>query len=155
METRQAFYKGGNLKTIRHIKGRSESRIEKYRLLDFFWLPAFLARPLEDGGAGMGVVGSLGWIVPVQIGAYLGYLTFGFIADRIGRRTTFVLFMVSAAVLVPVYGQMARSPMVLMLLGPLLGYFGFGYFSLFGGFVAASRCERRSRPSTQGRLNRG
>ena len=39
----------------------------------FFWLPAFLARPVAQGGAGMGVVGSLGWMIPVQIGAYFGY----------------------------------------------------------------------------------
>jgi len=102
----------------------------------FFWLPGFLARPIAQGGAGMGVVGSLAWIIPVQIGAYFGYLTFGFIADRIGRRRTFVLFVLSAALLVPIYGQMARSPLVLMLLGPLLGYVGHGYFSMFGSFVA-------------------
>ena len=84
----------------------------------------------------MGVVGSLGWIIPVQIGAYFGYLTFGFIADRFGRRPTFIAFMLIAALLVPVYGQMARSPLVLMLLGPVLGYFGHGYFSMFGSFVA-------------------
>jgi MFS family permease len=102
----------------------------------FFWLPAFLARPLSQGGAGMGVVGSLAWIIPVQIGAYLGYLTFGFIADRLGRRRTFILFMLAAAVLVPVYGQMARNPTILMLLGPVLGYFGHGYFSMFGSFIA-------------------
>jgi hypothetical protein len=102
----------------------------------FFWLPAFLARPITQGGAGMGVVGSLPWIIPVQLGAYFGYLTFGFIADRIGRRTAFVLYMVAAAVLVPIYGQMARSPFVLLALGPLIGYFGYGYFSMFGGFVA-------------------
>src|SRR5687767_10071862 len=102
----------------------------------FFWLPAFLARPVEQGGAGMGVVGSLPWIIPVQLGAYFGYLTFGFIADRIGRRQAFVLYMISAAVLVPIYGQMARSPVVLLLLGPLIGYFGYGYFSMFGSFVA-------------------
>ena len=102
----------------------------------FFWLPAFLARPIDQGGAGMGVVGSLGWIIPVQVGAYLGYLTFGFIADRLGRRRTFVLFMLGAAVLVPIYGQMARSPITLMLLGPVLGYFGHGYFSVFGSLVA-------------------
>ena len=102
----------------------------------FFWLPAFLARPLAQGGAGMGVVGSLAWIIPVQIGAYFGYLTFGFIADRLGRRQAFVLYMLCAALLVPIYGQMARSPTVLMLLGPLLGYFGYGYFSMFGSFVA-------------------
>ncbi len=102
----------------------------------FFWLPGFLARPVTQGGAGMGIVGSLGWIIPVQIGAYFGYLTFGFIADRIGRRRTFILFMIGAAVLVPIYGQMARSPLMLMLLGPLLGYLGHGYFSMFGSFVA-------------------
>lgn len=102
----------------------------------FFWLPAFLARPVSQGGAGMGVVGSLGWIIPVQIGAYLGYLTFGFIADRLGRRRTFVLFMLAAALVVPIYGQMARNPTVLLLLGPVLGYFGYGYFSMFGSFIA-------------------
>ena len=102
----------------------------------FFWLPAFLARPVAEGGAGMGVVGSLGWIIPVQVGAYFGYLTFGFIADRIGRRRTFILFMLAAALLVPIYGQMARSPAALMLLGPVLGYFGHGYFSMFGSFIA-------------------
>jgi MFS family permease len=102
----------------------------------FFWLPGFLARPVEQGGAGMSVVGSIGWIIPLQIGAYLGYLTFGFIADRVGRRRTFILFMVAAALIVPIYGQMARNPLVLMLLGPLFGYVAHGYFSMFGGFIA-------------------
>ena len=101
----------------------------------FFWLPSFLARPIAQGGAGLGT-GSLWWIIPTQIGAYLGYLTFGFIADRFGRRRTFVLFMVSAAVLVFIYGRMGARPTVLMLLGPVLGYFGHGYFSMFGSFVA-------------------
>jgi MFS family permease len=102
----------------------------------FFWLAPFLSRPVAQGGAGLGVVGSVQWILLLQLGAYLGYLTFGFIADRLGRRNTFVLFMLCAAAIVPVYGQMARSPMVLLVLSPLLGYFGHGYFSLFGGFVA-------------------
>jgi MFS family permease len=102
----------------------------------FFWLPPFLSRPVEQGGAGMGVVGSLQWIIFMQIGAYLGYLTFGFIADKLGRRRTFILFMLCAAAIVPVYGQMARNPTVLLILSPLLGYFGHGYFSLFGGLIA-------------------
>jgi len=102
----------------------------------FFWLPSFLSRPVEQGGAGMGVVGSLGWLIPVQVGAYFGYLTFGFLADRFGRRRTFIAFMISAAALVPIYGQFARSPLTLLALGPLFGYVGHGYFSLFGGFIA-------------------
>ena len=102
----------------------------------FFWLPSFLARPVTQGGAGMGVVGSLAWIIPVQLGAYLGYLTFGFLSDRFGRRRMFVLFMLCAAVLVPLYGSLATHRTALIVLGPVLGYFGHGYFSMFGSFIA-------------------
>jgi MFS family permease len=102
----------------------------------FFWLPGFLARPVEQGGAGMSIVRSAGWIIPVQIGAYIGYNSFGFIAEKFGRRRTFVAYLVTAAILVPLYGQMARSPGILMALGPLLGFVGYGYFSLFGSFLA-------------------
>ncbi len=102
----------------------------------FFWLPGFLARPVEQGGAGMSIVRSAGWIIPVQIGAYIGYNSFGFIAEKLGRRRTFVTYLVTAAILVPLYGQMARSPGILMALGPLLGFVGYGYFSLFGSFLS-------------------
>jgi len=102
----------------------------------FFWLPGFLARPVEQGGAGMSIVRSAGWIIPVQIGAYIGYNSFGFIAEKFGRRRTFVAYLVTAAVLVPLYGQLGRSPGILMALGPLLGFVGYGYFSLFGSFLA-------------------
>jgi MFS family permease len=102
----------------------------------FFWLPGFLARPVEQGGAGMSIVRSAGWIIPVQIGAYIGYNSFGFIAEKFGRRRTFIAYLVTAAILVPLYGQMARSPGILMALGPLLGFVGYGYFSLFGSFLA-------------------
>ena len=102
----------------------------------FFWLPGFLATPVERGGAGMTIVRSAAWIIPVQLGAYIGYNSFGFIADRFGRQRTFICYLTAAAVLVPVYGQMARSPLVLMALGPVLGFVGYGYFSMFGSFLA-------------------
>jgi MFS family permease len=102
----------------------------------FFWLPGFLATPVERGGAGMSLVRSMGWIIPMQLGAYFGYLSFGFIADRVGRRRTCALFLTTAALLVPLYGGMARSPEVLMVIGPVLGFVGHGYFSMFGAFLA-------------------
>jgi hypothetical protein len=40
------------------------------------------------------------------------------------------------AILVPVYGQLARSPLSLMLLGPAIGFADHGYFSVFGAFLA-------------------
>jgi len=102
----------------------------------FTWIPAFLASPVDQGGAGMSIVKSTGWIIPTQIGAFLGYASFGFVSDRIGRKFSFFIYLVGAAVLVPIYGRMAASPGVLMALGPLLGFFGHGYFSVFGAMLA-------------------
>ena len=102
----------------------------------FTWLPGFLSKPLVQGGAGMSIVKTSGWIIPMQIGAFCGYLSFGFISDRFGRKPTFIFYLITAAILVPIYGQMARSDSVLLLLGPFIGFFGSGYFSLFGAMLA-------------------
>ena len=102
----------------------------------FTWLPGFLSKPLLQGGAGMSIVKTSGWIIPMQIGAFCGYLSFGFISDRFGRKPTFIFYLITAAILVPIYGQMARSDSVLLLLGPFIGFFGSGYFSLFGAMLA-------------------
>jgi MFS family permease len=102
----------------------------------FTWVPAYLASPVESGGAGMTIVRSSGWIVPMQVGAFLGYVLFGVLADRFGRRPVFIAFVLGAAALVPVYGQMALQPAALMALGPLIGFFGHGYFSVFGVMLA-------------------
>jgi MFS-type transporter involved in bile tolerance (Atg22 family) len=102
----------------------------------FTWMPSYLSSPVARGGAGMSVVQSTGWIVPMQIGAFLGYTLFGFLADRFGRRPVFLTFVLSAAVLVPIYGQWGRHQTALMLMGPLIGFFGHGYFSVFGAMLA-------------------
>jgi MFS family permease len=98
----------------------------------FTWMPSFFSLPIEQGGAGLGIVKSSGWIIPMQIGAFFGYASFGFFADRFGRRPVFAFFLVCAAILVPIYGQLARHDVVLLVLGPFIGFFGHGFFSVFG-----------------------
>jgi putative sialic acid transporter len=115
----------------------------------FTWLPGFLATSAEEGGAGMSIVKSVAWIIPTQIGAFFGYLSFGFISDRIGRRPAFIAFLLAAAVLVPIYGHMARSPWALMATGPLLGFFSHGYFSVFGAMLS-ELFDTRVRATGQG-----
>lgn len=102
----------------------------------FTWIPSYLSSPAARGGAGMSVVQSSAWIVPMQAGAFFGYASFGFFADRYGRRPVFLVFVLGAALLVPVYGHWGRYPAVLMALGPLIGFFGHGYFSVFGAMLA-------------------
>jgi MFS family permease len=102
----------------------------------FTWVPQYLARPEAEGGAGLGVVKSTPWIVAMQAGAFLGYVSFGFLSDRFGRRPAFLGFVLAAAAVVPVYAMQARQPWVLMLMGPLVGFFGHGYFSVFGAMLA-------------------
>jgi MFS family permease len=102
----------------------------------FTWLPAYLGAPREQGGAGLTVLKTSAWMVPVQLGAFLGYVSFGFLADRWGRRPVFAGFVICAAALVPVYGAAAGWPIGLLLLGPAPGYFGHGYFSVFGALLA-------------------
>jgi putative sialic acid transporter len=115
----------------------------------FTWMPGFLATSVEQGGAGMSIVKSVAWIIPTQIGAFFGYLSFGFISDRIGRRPAFIVFLLAAAVLVPIYGYMARNPLMLMVTGPLLGFFSHGYFSVFGAMLS-ELFDTRVRATAQG-----
>jgi MFS family permease len=102
----------------------------------FTWLPAYLASPIEKGGAGLSLVRSAAWIAPLQIGAFFGYISFGFFADRFGRRATFLVFVLTTALLVPAYALLGRNAALLLALGPLVGYFGHGYFSALGAMAA-------------------
>lgn len=102
----------------------------------FTWVPAYLATPVEKGGAGLSIVKSSAWVAPMQIGALLGYLLFGLLSDRVGRRPSFALFLTGAAVVTVLYGGAARSPETLLLLGPLVGFFGHGYYSAFGSILS-------------------
>ncbi|MBM3787426.1 MAG: MFS transporter [Acidobacteria bacterium] len=102
----------------------------------FTWVPAYLATPVEKGGAGLSIVRSSAWIAPMQIGALAGYLLFGVLADRFGRRPSFAAFLTGAAIVTVLYGGAARSPQTLLWLGPLVGLFGHGYYSAFGAILS-------------------
>jgi MFS family permease len=114
----------------------------------FTWIPSFLGRPVEEGGAGLSILRTSTWIILMQVGMWLGYVTFGFIADWIGRKRSYVAYLLTAAVLVPIYGA-TREPAALLALGPLVAFFGTGYFSGFGA-VSAELFPTSIRATAQG-----
>jgi MFS family permease len=75
------------------------------------------------------------FVIAMQVGMWFGYVSFGFIADAIGRKRTYVIYVLAAAVLLPMYGFL-RVPVLLLLLGPFVAFFGTGYFSGLGALVA-------------------
>ncbi len=99
------------------------------------WVPAYLLLPPDQGGVGLSTLGSSAIVVIGQIGMWLGYISFGFISDAIGRKRTYVMFVLLAGVLLPIYG-LTRNAVALLALGPFLMFFGFGYFSGFGALSA-------------------
>ncbi len=114
----------------------------------FTWIPAFLSLPVSRGGAGLDIIKTSTWIIFMQAGMWAGYVSFGFISDRIGRRNTYVGYIFIAALLVPLYGS-TRDPMMLLAIGPLVGFFGTGYFSGFGA-ITAELFPTEIRASAQG-----
>jgi MFS family permease len=101
----------------------------------FTWIPGFLSASRARGGAGLSIVQTSGFVVPMQLGAFAGYVLFGFLADAIGRRRAFCLYVVGAALLTPIYGA-TRDERILLALGPAIGFLGTGFFSLFGTMLA-------------------
>ena len=99
------------------------------------WVPAYLRLSPTQGGIGLASSTMSWFVIAMQVGMWFGYVSFGFIADAIGRKRTYVIYLVTAAVLLPIYGFL-RVPTALLLLGPFVAFFGTGYFSGLGALVA-------------------
>ena len=99
------------------------------------WVPAYLSIPEAQGGIGLRTTTMSWFIVAMQVGMWLGYISFGYITDAIGRKPVYVAYLLMASVLLPLYG-FTRNPLVLLLLGPFVAFFGTGFFSGFGAVTA-------------------
>jgi MFS family permease len=99
------------------------------------WVPSYLQQPIESGGAGLTSARMTWFIIAMQGGMWLGYVTFGIVSDSIGRKRTYVGYLVLAAVLVYAYAS-TSNPWLLLALGPVTAFFATGYFSGFGAVTA-------------------
>ena len=97
----------------------------------FFWIPQFLA---SEKGVGLDTKGFI-WIIPINMGAFIGCNTFGFISDKLGRRPVFIAYLLIMAVLVWFFGN-ATTLKEILILGPLIGFFGTGFYSGFGSIFS-------------------
>ncbi len=93
------------------------------------WLPTFLKTT-----RGLSVLNTGGYLFVVIVGSFVGYLISAWLADRLGRRRTLILFAVCSFVTVTAYTFLPISNRLMLVLGFPLGFFASGSFSPVGAF---------------------
>lgn len=95
------------------------------------WLPTYLKTERH-----LSVLNTGSYLLVLIVGSFMGYLTSAYLSDQMGRRNCFILFAVSAAVLVVMYTQIPITDTVMLFLGFPLGFFLSGIFSGMGAFLS-------------------
>ncbi|WP_087688304.1 MFS transporter [Pandoraea sp. PE-S2R-1] len=94
------------------------------------WLPTFLSQKL-----GFSLTKSGLWTAATVVGMMFGVWAFGQLADRIGRRPTFLIYQAGAVVMVLVYAQLT-DPTVMLFAGALMGMFVNGMVGGYGTLMS-------------------
>lgn len=93
------------------------------------WLPTFLRTT-----RGLTVLNTGGYLSVVIVGSFAGYIVSAWLADRLGRKRTLILFAVCSFVTVTAYTYLLISNPIMLVLGFPLGFFASGSFSPIGAF---------------------
>ncbi|MFJ9213616.1 MFS transporter [Streptomyces sp. NPDC102264] len=96
------------------------------------WVPTYLKTE-----RGLTVVGTGGYLAFLISGAFTGYLTGGYLTDRLGRKKNIAIFAVLSAVAILAYINIpAGADGLLLVLGFPLGFCMSAIFSGFGSFLS-------------------
>jgi MFS family permease len=93
------------------------------------WMPDYLRNE-----RGLSILNSTGYLAVLICGAFCGYLTGGFLSDRLGRRLQFLLFAIGAGIVAVTYTSLSFGNTAMLVLGFPLGFFASGVFSAMGAF---------------------
>lgn len=95
----------------------------------YIWLPSMLL------ARGLGLVGSLQYVLLMSLAQLPGYFLTGYLADRVGRRWTFVALMLLSAISAGIFG-ISVQPAEVFLWGALLNFFNAGAVALAYAYTA-------------------
>lgn len=94
------------------------------------WLPRYLSTQFN-----LNLTNSSIWTAVTVVGMMSGIIIFGQLADRIGRRKTFWIFQIGAALSVLAYSQIT-DPALLLAGGFIMGAFANGMLGGYGALMA-------------------
>lgn len=94
------------------------------------WMPSFLSKQL-----GFNLTRSALWTSVTILGMMAGIWVFGQLADRIGRKPSFLIFQAGAVVMVLLYARL-DDPQALLWCGALMGMFVNGMLGGYGALMS-------------------
>ncbi len=94
------------------------------------WIPSWLAKD-----RGMSIVSSMNYIIIMNVGGVIGFILFGLIADRFGRKPPAYVALVASTLAVIVFVNI-RSADLLLWYAPLYAFFTYPIFGLYGGYLS-------------------
>jgi MFS family permease len=93
------------------------------------WLPLYL-----KSSRGLSVLDTGGYLLVIILGSFAGYLVSAYLADRLGRKRTLILFAGFSFLTVWLYTNLPTGNLAVLILGFPLGFFASGSFSPIGAF---------------------
>lgn len=94
------------------------------------WMPTMLATEM-----GYSFNKTTWWTVVTIGGMIIGIMVFGYLADKIGRKPSYLIFLFASSIIVWVYFQQT-SMAALLILGGVLGFFVNGMMGGYGAILA-------------------
>ncbi len=94
------------------------------------WMPSFLSKQL-----GFSLTKSAMWTSVTILGMMAGIFVFGQLADRIGRKPSFLMFQAGAVAMVLYYSQLT-DPVTMLWAGALMGMFVNGMLGGYGALMS-------------------